>query len=157
MGVGVIAPMAQHKKVFLLLFLQKKKCLLNLRGFQIECVSRSPYSADDIRLTGAVDGLAEPADMHVHRPRLDMDIPTPDGIQHVLAREHPFRMAQEKFQQPEFGGAQMQCAAVAQHPVRCRVQRDIVKIQFQLGRHATGTAQQRPDPGDQRLGRKWLG
>src|SRR5580658_9928623 len=73
------------------------------------------HRTNEIKFRFPIDRLAQAADMHVHRARLDMNIRAPDRIQQFLAGKNPARMLHEKFKQTEFSGPQMHGAAIALH------------------------------------------
>jgi hypothetical protein len=76
----------------------------------------------------------------------------PHRVQQLLAREHPARVLQEEFQQPEFGGPEMQRPPVALHAVRVQVHRDVVEGSTPLvGTCRIGPPQQRADARQQRI------
>src|SRR4051812_17421943 len=75
-------------------------CCLRLRPDRlVERIACRANGADGIARTLDVHGLAQPADMHVNRARLDIDVRAPHRIQELLAAEHPARMLDEVIEQ----------------------------------------------------------
>src|SRR5260370_18073760 len=63
--------------------------LFHLREPVVERVSGSAHSADRILLAARVEQFAQPPDMHIHGAFVDIAIPDPDAVEHLLSAEHP--------------------------------------------------------------------
>ena len=92
----------------------------------VERIARAAHGPDRIGLARQVEGLAQAADMHIHRSLVDIDVVSPHRVEQMLAAEDPAGALHQEFQQPEFGRAEMQFLAGAAQPgafrgrVRCR-------------------------------------
>ena len=58
---------------------------------------------DEVRSIAGIQRLAQPADVHVHGPGVDVGIVRPDRIEQPLTREDPAGMFEEMLQEPELG------------------------------------------------------
>ncbi len=109
-------------------------------GFGVQGVAGGADGADDVELARAVDRFAQAADMDVDCAGFDMDVAAPNGVQDIFAGEDALGVAEEKFEEAEFGRPEVEGTAVAQNAVRGGVKRDIMKIEFKLGGDRAGTA-----------------
>src|SRR3982751_5955975 len=88
----------------------------DLRHRREALVERIPCPADGADRVGfaaAVDGLAQPADMHIHGALVDIDVVAPHAVEQLLARIDTAGVAHQIFEQPVFGWTQVQIAAGA--------------------------------------------
>jgi hypothetical protein len=73
----------------------------------VEGVTRAANGADRFRAISDIEGFAQASDMDIDRTFIDIDIAAPYGIEELLSRIDPTRRGHEEFQQPEFGGPQV--------------------------------------------------
>ena len=64
-----------------------------------------------------VQRLAQPPDVDVDRPRVDVRIVRPDRVQQSFSREDPARMLEEVLEQAELGRTECDLFTVAANPV----------------------------------------
>src|SRR5438309_10019344 len=69
--------------------------LLRVKGIPL-----SAYGLNEVRLTVPVQGLPEPAHVHIHRPDFDTGVLSPESVDKLLARESATRVRHEELQQP---------------------------------------------------------
>ena len=74
-------------------------------GVGIERVAGAAHRTDQVDVFRVVERLAQPPDMDVDGPRLDIDVVTPDDVQQLVPAEHTAGMLHEMPQKPELGGS----------------------------------------------------
>src|SRR5579864_5253221 len=87
----------------------------------VEGIAGRAHGADHVRPAAAVQRLAEPADMDVDRPELDLGVASPYGVEQLLARKHAARPLHQEPQQAELGRPEMNRLAVARDLVRRQI------------------------------------
>src|SRR5262245_10484878 len=70
--------------------------------------------------------------MNVYRPRLDINIVSPDSIQQLLPGKHAARMHHQVSQEAEFSRAEMNWVARTRHPMRRGIELNIGVLQYVL-------------------------
>ena len=123
----------------------------------VQGVAGRTDGSDQVHLRAVVDCSAQAPDMDVNRAQLDIDVAAPDGVQQLLAAEHPLGMLQEVAQQLELGRPQMHRTFTAPHPVRGEVHDQIIKGQHLRFQARLRAAHYRAHAGDQLGRRKGLG
>src|SRR3982751_3740410 len=110
------------------------------------CVERAnggANSPDEIASLTRIQRLPKPADMDIYGARIDVRIMAPDSIEQPLAGEHPARMLEKMFQQPELGRSKRDLLASAAHAVRCDVHFEVSVCQLLAGQRRTNPAKHR--------------
>src|SRR5580704_5136694 len=97
-------------------------------GF-VEGVAGSADGSDGVALAAPRERLAQAPDMDVDRAFVDLRRLAPHAVEELRAREHPARLLQKIFAQPELGRAEVDVANPAPHPPRLPVEIEIAGIE----------------------------
>src|SRR5262245_46290181 len=120
---------------------------------RLPCATHRP---DRIRLPAAIDRLAQPTDMDVNSPLVDIDFRAPYAVKQLLAREHASGPFHQKFEQPVLGRAKFDLAAAAGYALLLAVEFDVSERQHVSDALRRGAAKQGPHPRNQLWNRERL-
>ena len=108
----------------------------------VERIAGAAHGADRIGGVAAVERLAQAADMHVDGALVDIDVAAPDAVEQLLARKHPAGPLHQKFEQAEFGRAEIDRAACARHALFLAIEFEIADGEHHGDALRAGAAQQ---------------
>ena len=87
-------------------------------GLRRKAVTAAMHGLDQTILVSRPQRFSEPAYMHIYRAFFDKDLCAPHMAEQLCAAVHPFGMAHEKIQQPEFGWPQFDIDVIRPDTVR---------------------------------------
>src|SRR5690606_20326780 len=93
----------------------------------IQAIADAAHCANRVGLSGPAEGLAQPADVDVHRALVDIDVAAPDTIEQLLAREDAAGPQHEELEQPVFGRAEADGHAAPAHTAGLPVELEIAR------------------------------
>src|ERR1700730_17326559 len=102
--------------------------LFRFRKPIIQRVAGAAHGADRILLAARVEQFAQPSDVHVHGPLVDIDVAAPDALEQWPAAEPAARMRQKKSELPVFGRAESDRSPRARHAALLAIELDVAIV-----------------------------
>src|SRR5947209_2673341 len=94
----------------------------------VKRIAGAPNGPDWIDFAIQVKRAAQAADMHIHRPLVDVNIAAPYAIEKLRAREYVPRPLHQKFKQPELGRAKLALARATQNAPLVAVELNVATV-----------------------------
>src|ERR1700730_8087174 len=121
----------------------------SLNSGTIDRVAGRADGADDVTDTICIQCLAQPPDVDVDSPGLDIHIMAPDCVEQLLAREDASGVPQQMTQKAEFRRTEMDRFAGARYPVRAEIHRHVGEMEHLIHGARLGSPDHRAQSGDE--------